>query len=82
MKLFSVHDIKAQTYLNPNVFRSSAEALRAFETTVKQPDTQFHMYPNDFSLVELGSWDSDSGLIQPYTSPKHLIVASELLSSI
>lgn len=80
MKLFSVHDIKAQTYLNPSVFRSSAEALRAFETTVKDEKSQFNMYPNDFSLVELGTWDSDEGQILPYDKPKHLIVASELIN--
>lgn len=79
MKLFSVHDIKVQTYLNPTTFKNSSEALRAFETTVKQKDSQFNMYPHDYSLVELGSWDSDKGLIIPHESPQHLIVASELL---
>lgn len=80
MKLFSVHDIKAQTYLNPTTFRNSSEAMRAFETTVKQKDSQFNLYPNDYSLVELAEWDSDAGMIKAYDKPQHLIVASELLN--
>jgi len=79
MKLFSVHDIKAQTYLNPQTYRNQGEALRSFETAVKQKDCPFNMYPHDYSLVELGSWDSDKGTIIPHESPQHLIVASELL---
>jgi len=80
MKLFSVHDSKAQNYFNPITHRNAGEALRAFETTVKDVKSLFHMYPSDFTLVELGSFDTDTGSITTHKSPVILANASDFQS--
>lgn len=69
MKLFCVHDSKAQVYLNPMTFRNAGEAMRAWETTCKDPKTQFSQYPNDFTLLELGSYNVDTAKITCHPNP-------------
>lgn len=67
MKLFTIHDNKAETFLPPISFRNKGEAIRAFETTVRDPKTQFHAYPADYTLIQIGSYNVDSGIIEPET---------------
>jgi len=79
MNLFSVHDSKAQTYLNPMTFRTSAEAIRAFETTCKDSKSQFNMYPADFTLVQVGEFSPEHGTIVPLDKPHILCNASNFV---
>jgi hypothetical protein len=74
MKLFTVHDSKAELFLNPMTFRNAGDALRAFETTVNDPQSQFHKFPDDFTLVEIASYDQDCGIIKPHDA--HVILAN------
>lgn len=77
MKIFSVFDSKAETYSTPMVQRNSGEAIRSFQTAVNDNKTQFHAYPEDFTLVELAEWIETEGVIKPLPKPKILINASE-----
>ncbi len=79
MKLYSVHDAKGNFYDVPRVFRNAGEAARAFETTCKQSDTAWNKYPADFTIVELGDWDADSGTIMPYDKHLHIARASDFI---
>ncbi len=69
MKLYSVHDNKAQYYLAPQAYRNSGEALRAFESATKQQGSQFNSYPSDFTLLEIGSYDDQTAEIIPLEKP-------------
>lgn len=64
MKIFSVHDKKAGYYMNPMYFKTPTEAIRAFEQGVTDEKTQLNKYPNDFTLVQLGEFNQDTGKIQ------------------
>lgn len=77
MKVFSVHDIKAETYLQPIFFKTAGEAIRGFQTACKDINSNFHAYPADFTLVELGEFNSDTGLITSHQIPRILSNASE-----
>lgn len=77
MKLFSVHDSKAEAYLQPIYFKSTGEAIRAFQTTCNDEKSQFNQYPSDFTLVELGSWDELTAKIITHDQPRILTNASE-----
>lgn len=65
MNLFTIHDSKAETFLPPINFRNKGEAIRAFETTVRDEKTQFHAYPADYTLIQIGEYDTDSGIVSP-----------------
>ena len=77
MKIFSVHDSKAEAYLPPIYFKTSAEAIRAFESSVQDEKTQFNKYASDYTLVELGLFDENSGTITTSQIPRILANASE-----
>lgn len=77
MKIFTVHDSKAQAYLQPIYFRSTGEAIRAFETTCKDKNSQFAQYPSDFSLLHIGEWNQDTAAIVMLSKPVILTNASE-----
>lgn len=77
MRIYSVHDNKAKAYLNPFHARTSGEAIRAFQTECKNPQSPFNQYPSDFTLYELGEFDEESASIATHKSPVHLSNASE-----
>lgn len=77
MKIFSVHDSKASAHLPPFYARTKGEAIRAFETTCKDPTSQFYLYPTDFTLVELGEFNEITAEIKSLAIPINLSHASE-----
>ncbi|AZL82930.1 nonstructural protein [Apis mellifera associated microvirus 29] len=79
MKIFTVHDSKAEAYLPPFYMKTKGEALRAFETTVKDTNSQFNKYPHDYTLVELGNFDENSAAIVTHQAPLILANASEYI---
>lgn len=81
MKLFTVHDSKAAYHFNPIVHRNAGEAIRAFETAVENPESQFHKYPADFTLFEIGTFDVDTGGIKTYEDKILLVNASDLVKT-
>ena len=78
-KVFSIYDVKAESYLPPFYFKTKAEAIRALETTVKDPnrETQIKLYPHDYNLMELGDFDELRGKFNLHDSPQLLCNASE-----
>ena len=79
MKLVSVYDSKAQAHLNVSVTRTSAEAIRQFESACKNKESSFNQYPQDFILKEIGVWDEITGLLSPLDAPIILATASEFV---
>lgn len=79
--LFSVHDSKASSYFPPTCYRSRGEALRAFETACKDSQSIFSQYPSDFTFVEIGHFDDESGILVPHSQPIILVNASDFVTS-
>lgn len=79
MKIFTVHDSKAEAYLPPFYMKTKGEALRAFETTVKDENSQFNKYPADYTLVELGTFNEETAAISAHPSPLILENAATFL---
>lgn len=65
LKVFAIYDSKAEAYLQPFFMQSRGQALRAFDTTINTLDTQFHKYPSDFTLFEIGEYDELKGVLTP-----------------
>lgn len=74
MKLYAIHDAKAETYLQPWNARANGEAIRTFSqlvTDTSSRENQFAMAPADFTLFEIGEFDQATGKLIPIT-PKSL----------
>lgn len=77
MKIFSVHDSKAEAYLSPFYSKTPAEAIRSFSSACEDSSSAFFKYPSDFTLVELGEFDEISASIATHQKPRILANASE-----
>lgn len=63
MKIFNVHDSKAQAYLRPFFEKTAGLAVRAFETAARDTEHAFNKYPGDYTLFEVGNHDEETGII-------------------
>lgn len=57
LKMFTVFDSKADTYIPPFCMRSTGEAIRGFITILNDDISDYCKYPADFTLFEIGSFD-------------------------
>lgn len=60
-KIFTVYDSKAEAFLPPFFTTATGLALRMFEDCANNPEHLFGRYPGDYTLFELGTFDSDTG---------------------
>lgn len=81
-KIYTVQDIKGDTYLPPIYYQNQVQASRAFETAVKDENSQFYKFPEDFVLLEIGEWDEDKGKLSPYSDHKIICTASEFIGGV
>lgn len=67
MKIFSIFDQKAAAYLSPFTLQSEAHAIRQLADVLLSNQTSpFSDYPEDFTLMEIGTWDQLTGEIHPH----------------
>lgn len=78
LKVFAIHDAKAEAYLQPFFMANKGSAIRAITDIVTKPDHQFAKYPEDFTLFELGEYDDSNGQMLPHLTPIPLAKAIEL----
>lgn len=74
---FAVYDSKVQEYNVPFIQRSRGEALRAWQTIANDPQSQICKYPEDYTLFELGEYDSEKGQTKNHLTPVSLGSALE-----
>lgn len=62
LKIFTVFDCKAESYLPPFHAGSTGLALRSFADAVNRSDHFFNKHPSDYTLFEIGEFDDQSAL--------------------
>jgi len=77
LQLISIRDQKGEAFAPPKAHKTIGEAERFLEHLVnKNADGNFlHMYPEDFDLYHLGSFDDQTGKMKLFDSPRHLCKA-------
>lgn len=66
LKMYSVHDAKAEAYLQPFCTKTRGLASRMFTNTVNDENTEFWKHPEDYTLFEIGEYDENSGQLVPH----------------
>lgn len=66
-RFFTVFDSAAGLYLEPFSAPTAEVAIRGFRQAVNKADHQFNLYPDDYTLFEIGSFDPESGEIMGIT---------------
>lgn len=71
MKIFSIHDGKAQFYGNPWYARTKMEAQRSFADIINDdaPNNLMAKHHSDYTLFELGDFDEQTGKIVLLDAP-------------
>lgn len=80
-RMFSVHDVKCNTFLSPFIAPTNGSAIRSFSDIVNQPESVIHKHPEDYNLYFVGEFEQDSGALLPLTAPVFLESALNLLPS-
>lgn len=74
--IVTVQDMKSG-YADPFIIDNEQLAVRMFRASFTQHNTSIMaIYPEDFRLVKIGSFDSKSGLIEPLPETKFVILAN------
>ena len=76
-KIFAVYDSKAEAHLPPFASLTTAVAIRQFEATVRNLESDFARFPGDYTLFELGTWNQQLGVITMHEAKLNLGTALE-----
>lgn len=66
MKMFAIHDSKAEAFNVPFTLPNEALAVREFTALVNSPDSQIGQFPEDYTLFQVGEYDTQSGKIESH----------------
>ena len=64
LKVFVVHDEKAEAFMSPFFLATDAMAIRGFADAVNNPDTPFGKHPSDYTLFCIGEYSEQKGEIK------------------
>lgn len=64
-KVFSVYDVKSESFGMPVFFAATGQAIRAFDDQCNKPGQVMHDHPADFVLNQLGEYDDTTGQLIP-----------------
>lgn len=73
-KIFTIYDQKAEMHDPVFLKLTVGQALRDFTDAAQDQKTQLGQHPEDFTLMEIGVFNSQSGMIEPHNKP--LLIAS------
>lgn len=77
-KMFTIWDAKGRAFDTAIlVQRTTEEALRSFQSIVKNPETMLGKYPEDYFLYELGEFDQHTASFFLYPAPVNLGSAAQ-----
>lgn len=67
LKIFSIYDSKAESYDKPYFALTTGLAIRAITDAINHPEpNNLNIHPADFTIFEIGEFDSASGVVKPY----------------
>jgi len=75
LKIFTVHDSKAEAFITPFFCPTSGVAIRNFEAAANEEGHAFHNHASDYTLFEIGEFDDQSADVRMLASPVSLGLA-------
>uniref|UniRef100_A0AAU8AZM5 Nonstructural protein n=1 Tax=Dulem virus 171 TaxID=3145648 RepID=A0AAU8AZM5_9VIRU len=75
--VFAIRDSKVG-FLSPTIDENAFTATRNFEHAVMNPQSVMNSHPADYSLYEIGQFDTETGELIP-SMAKHIASASDVL---
>lgn len=76
--VYAIRDAKVG-FMSPTVDQNDASAARNFEHAVMNSASLMNSHPGDYALYRIGSFDTESGVIEKEELPVHICDASSVL---
>lgn len=70
--VFTIHDSKAQAFLQPFFMQNESLAIRAISECISDENHKFHMHAEDFTLFKLGDFDDQTAQFDNLPAPQSL----------
>jgi len=73
-QLISLRDAKAESFTAPKAHKTIGEAERFLQHIVNTPGEGnfLNLYPEDYDMYHLGTFDDQTGKMKLFDSPRHL----------
>lgn len=78
LKVFTIYDCKAEAYNQPFFMSTKAQAIRAFQDEVNNPQSLISKHPGDYTLFEIGEYDDSTATLTCHDAKINLGVALEM----
>lgn len=75
--VYAIYDSAAHVFTAPTIDISDASAVRSFQQALANSGSVMNFKPDDFSLYQVGTFDVETGELEPFTPPSRLIVGSD-----
>lgn len=80
--MYTVYDQKSESYSMPFFHLARGDALRAFTSAANDKEkSNIGLYPEDYDLFELGTYDERTGEFEIYEVKKHVAAAQECVTT-
>ena len=76
-KIYTIFDSKALVFGNIFIQKTNGEAIRSFSEVANDPQSAICKYPEDFCLMEIGTFDDTKGQLTSLNAPINLGLAQE-----
>jgi len=63
-KVFAIYDSKIKAFMQPFFMLHQGQAIRGFQQLIQDKKTNVGQYPADFTLMQIGEFDEESGRLE------------------
>ena len=64
MRIYSIWDAKAEAFMQPFFMPNKGMAIRSVTEALRNENSTFRNYPDDFHLYEIGNYDDSTGRLE------------------
>lgn len=75
--IYSIFDSAAGVFTAPTIDISDASAVRGFRQAIANTSSVMNFKPDDFALYQLGTFDVETGSIEPFVPISRLVVGPD-----
>lgn len=79
-QMYAIHDVKTGIHYGPACYMNNAHAIREF-TQIFNSQNNFSKFPADFNIINIGTFDDQSGFVTATEIPSLLCNGSELIQN-
>lgn len=71
--LYAIYDAQTKLHTLPVPIESDRDAIHAFKLQCNTPKTPYHDFPEDYTLLKIGTYDQRTGIV---AKEEHSIIAT------